>query len=521
MLSETEDHIKMKKRILAAVLTAVLTVSLAVSLAACADGKQNTTTAAGVTDTTPEKNDDGSVTKPSLGVNFSDDGENTDVKFAVAEADADGFHKRSIGADDYNAENDVDVAVRTRNQRISEELGVNIVMASYSDDSIRSSSVRDSLMAQDDTYDVICGLQWADCQLVLDACLADLTMLEDNKGNPIDYINFNAPYWSTYYIDAMKCGNAIFWLTGDLCLRYTGGFYCFFVNTELYNETLYNEYGSIYDVVKSGKWTYDTLSDMVAKAFRNNDGDESKVTREDQLGLSLTVWDNINGMSVAAGVEYCSRGDDGTITNTFNSKNTTLINFCKKVRDLASSGYVYTYTKYKDGMYEDSMVDLMSNAVFTSGRLNQAELYLQNMNEYAIIPCPKLTESQSYRSSVHDAVQLYGINAFSSNIPAAAATLEYMAYYSYVDVRPVYYDSALKYRYTTDEVAAEMIDLMGESVYSDFMYIWQFCPQMSEMGNLLRSYATSKVFSSIIAKKENAYNAGLEEIVTELKKLGY
>lgn len=53
MLSETEGNIKMKKRIFAAVLSAVLVVSLAVSLAACADGKGNTTTASGVTDTTP------------------------------------------------------------------------------------------------------------------------------------------------------------------------------------------------------------------------------------------------------------------------------------------------------------------------------------------------------------------------------------------------------------------------------------------------------------------------------------
>lgn len=510
----------MKKRIFAGLMSTLLVATTVATLAACADNKGgSTTTATGGTTTTPGTGTNDLV-KPQL-PSFGTEDDPVTINFAVSEADEDGFHKRSIGdVETYDPDNDVDAAVYNRNQKVAEELGVEIVIAEYNNNGIRGSSVRESLMSQDDTYDVICGVQWTDCQLVLDDVLADLTMLEDDDGNPINYINYNAKYWSSYYIDAMKCGESIFWLTGDLCLRYSGGFYCFFVNTDLYEQTLKGEYGSMYDVVKSGKWTYDTLIEMSKKAFVDLDGDDSSVSREDQQGVALPTWDNINGMSVAAGVEYCSRGDDGSITNTFNSSNTTLIDFMAKVNELYASGTIY---QNYGGDYANALADLESNyAVFASGRLNQAELYLQNMNAYMVIPCPKLNESQNYRSSVHDAVQLYGINDASTKKPAAAATLELMAYYSYVDVRPVYYDSALKYRYTTDEGAAEMINLMSDVVYSDFVYIWQFCSQFNGMGDVLRNKINGKnTFASIIKRTENTYAKGLEKVMEELKELDY
>lgn len=510
----------MKKRILAGFLSAVLVVATALSLAACADNKKpgQTTKPNSGNNVTPGTSADGAPVKPTL-PSFGTEDEHVVINFAVSEADNDGFHKRSIGDEDYDTENDVDAKIHERNQSIAEELCVDIVIAEYNNNGIRGTDIAKALIGQDETYDVVCGVQWTDCQLVLDQVLADLTMLTDDDGNPINYINFNAKYWSSYYIDAMKCGEAIFWLTGDLCLRYTGGFYCFIANTQLYNETLQETYGALYDVVKSGKWTYDTLLEMSKKAFRDLDGDESKVTRDDQQGVAIPQWDNINGLSVAAGVEYCVRGDDGSITNTFTSTNTTLVTFMSKLRDIFVSKTAYaTY----GGDYYGALMDLMSgNAVFASARLNQVELYLADMEDYMIVPCPKLTEAQSYRSSVHDAVQLYGINAASEKIPAAAATLELMAYYSYVNVRPVYYDSALKFRYTTDESSAEMIDLISSSVYSDFVYIWQFCATFNGMGDLLRAQTRNKNFSSTIKRKEESYNTALETIMEDLKALDY
>ncbi|MGM9636705.1 MAG: hypothetical protein ACI3YK_01825 [Eubacteriales bacterium] len=522
----------MKRRLIASLFCAVLLASTAATLASCADtGNGGTTTTPG-SDLIDPNNGEIMYHVPD-DVRF--DGEI--INFAVAETDHDGFHKRSIKLDDTDdtESNKVDSAVAQRNAAVESRLGVTIELLGYFDSAnIRSSAVYNSLAAQDGEYDVIAGLQWNDVQLCTEGFLADLTCEIDDypgqEGQAVHWLGYeDEPYWSNYYVDAMKCGDSVYWLTGDLCLRYTGGFYCFFVNSKLYEESLmYTEsnlltqkygtpttYGDIYQLVKNGDWTLDVLNEMVAKVYMD-DGDD-KVGRTDKLGAAMPVWDNTNGLSIAAGVEYSARSGD-TIVLTATNTNATLIDFMTKISTILRSGYVYNY----GGDYATAMQDFASdNACFVSGRLNQAELYLTDMTtNYHIIPCPKLDFTQeNYRSSVHDGINLYGINYFSEHKAATAATLELMAYYSYTTVRPIYYDEALKNMYTNDKGAADMIDLMGEVVYSDFVYIWQFADVFYGLGDFLRNHAETKRPSSDIAKVQDAWKKGLESVLEEIAEL--
>ncbi len=537
----------MKKQIIALFLCALMVGSTAIALSSCAgeeETKPSNSSGKGsgavegsgeVVPTNPKKDGPG---VPSY-VNYASGDEKLEINFAIAETDGDGFHQRSIKLDpDEVQESDkVDVAVAERNALVENTLGVEIVVYDYVTTShIRGSNVYTALMGGTDEYDVIAGLQWSDVQLCLEDLLVDLADLYDENNKKIDYLSLDQPWWSSYYIDAMKCGDSIYWLTGDLCLRYTGGFYCFFVNERLYKEDLFyaksdlltrkygtdTEYGSIYELVTRGDWTLDILNEMVAKAYHDENGNE-KVDTEDVLGCAFPVWDNVNGLSIAAGVEYSRRTAD-TIQLTVNSSSQTLINFMSKMFTILKSGYTYNY----GGNYSGAMADFASDlSCFISGRLNQAELYLTNMStDYHIIPCPKMDfDQKQYRSSVHDGINLYGISVFSQNKVAAAATLEMMAYYSYKNVRPIYYDQALKSMYTTDEGAAAMIDLMGEVVYSDFVYIWQFSDYFGNtngaggLGDFLRNNVTSSKPASQIKKRENLWTTGLEKILDDIKKL--
>jgi hypothetical protein len=277
-----------------------------------------------------------------------------------------------------------------------------------------------------------------------------------------------------------------------------------------------SQYGSLYDLVKQGDWTLDLLAEMIPYAFQD-DGDDV-LTKSDQLGLALPVWDNVNGLSIGAGVVYSTRNDDGSINLTFNNTNTTALSFMSKIYSLLYSGYCINY----GGDYSGAMKDFASGkSCFISGRLNQAELYLSEMSDnYYIVPCPKLDSTQtSYHSSVHDGINLYGINASSEHLAATAATLELMAYGSYTNVRSVYYDQALKYMYSRDSGAAEMIDLMGSVVYSDFVYIWQFSDYFSGLGDFLRGNVTANKASSAMKRYQNQWQSGLESVLEDIEAL--
>ena len=102
--------------------------------------------------------------------------------------------------------------------------------------------------------------------------------------------------------------------------------------------------------------------------------------------------------------------------------------------------------------------------------------FLRNMNEdFCLLPYPKFDEAQeNYRCSQYDGVPLYGIpiTANFDNLPAIGATLEAMCSLSSRDVLPVYYDDALKSKYSRDPETAQMIDLITSSVVSDFSFAW-------------------------------------------------
>ena len=61
-----------------------------------------------------------------------------------------------------------------------------------------------------------------------------------------------------------------------------------------------------------------------------------------------------------------------------------------------------------------------------------------------------------------------------------------MAAESYRSVRPEYYDSLLKGKYTTDIATREMIDLISENTYTDVALAWSYTSYFSNdrVGNL-------------------------------------
>ena len=64
-----------------------------------------------------------------------------------------------------------------------------------------------------------------------------------------------------------------------------------------------------------------------------------------------------------------------------------------------------------------------------------------------------------------------------------------------------------------------MIDLMDASIYSDFVYVWQFTADFQGMGDWLRgAVKTSNGYTSI-TRKQGQWQNGLESVLEKIKKL--
>ena len=496
----------MKKRILSLIMAALCLVSTVFAITSCAKNDDNPDN--GKTDTPIQTLDH------LNGLDFGGE----EINFAVVSSSVDDFNVRSIYVDEEGDDGDaVNSAIYARNQKIQTMLNVEIVIADDTTDSL-TKHAKNALLGGSSDYDVLAARQYDDVQLALDGVILDLDTLA-NEG--ADYIKWNREYWASSYIEALSFGGKHFWLTGDLCMRYTSGYYALFVNTRHYNDILANEYGSIYDIVNNKQWTYDLLMEMAAKCYEDTNGNDTVDTEGDRLGMLLPVWDNTNGMAISAGVMFTRYDENGNPFSTFTNGNATLLSFVEKFNQLLRTEGVYSFKAPSYSYSEAMQLFAAGEAVFVSARLNQAELFLRDMvDDYYVIPNPMLNKEQgAYYTGVHDAINIYGINYCSEKVAATAATLEALAYESYYSVRPIYYDSFLKFKYTRDDKAATMIDLMHDNVYTDFVFLWQFSEEFGDMGMFLRNNVVTNKASSNLKKVQDSWTKALEDIKLKISEL--
>ncbi len=507
----------MKKRILALIMSMLLIACTLLTFASCKDDSN-------------DDNGPSDVKIPWLDKLGDHDLGGYTVKFAVAEAgENDGFNERSIVASADTGDR-VDGRISARNKNIENRFNCKIELTYVNNENLADTTVKDVLLGEGDDYDVLAARQYDDVVLCSQGLILDIKADETAS----KYIDYSQPYWAEDYIKGMTYNNQLYWLTGDLNLRYTGGFYATFVNATIYNQYL-SSYGDIHDIVRNKEWTVDKLQEMSDTAARITEGSKpGSLNDTDIVGVAFPIHDNTNGLAVSSGVKFSKTNKDGSITFTFNSSNTTLKTFYKEYMELINSkGCMNYYDAKNGGGYPTAFDDFASDkALFVFGRLNQAELYLRNTKEgsFYIIPNPMLNDTQKekgYISSLHDAISIYGINPYSANIKATAIVLEAMAGESYRSVRPEYYDKALGNKYTRDESTKEMINLISEGSYSDFALVWCFTTYFNNdeggLGLFLRKNmrtGVADITTSLKMQGERWNKTAMKKIAEEFAKIG-
>ena len=389
--------------------------------------------------------------------------EGADIKFIVGEADPpQTLSARSI----YVEEDDGDIVnseIYNRNARIEERLNCTITLV----DAIGTGMQADAtpvLMAGDDDYDVLGGRQHDDIDICLDGYCLNLNTLSEYGA---DYIDISQPWWGTEYIDKMTYKDQLYWITGVLSLRYISGANCLYVNSELYGKYVRDKHGDLYEIVKSGKWTLDLMGEMAALAYVDQNGND-KSDKGDIFGLHISVsGDMVDALAYASGVHYSYETEDGTAIFNLSDTNADYINFMEKMGDIFMTKYSFHSTSDTAPSFHDGEI------LFRGARVQNAELdYREMEQDFYIVPLPKRDEASEYTTTIHDGNLLFAISYCTPQVAQSAAVLEAMAAESYRKVMPAYYDMALKYKYTRDDNAAEMIDLIRDSITTDFGFIW-------------------------------------------------
>ena len=453
------------KRTLALVLAALMCVT---SLAACAaDGGKEAPT---VTTASPTPGDtsptDSSVPAETEEPRITPNLPAADFeghKFTVltkGQYDAT-FSSRDIYAEGITGEV-INDAVYQRNKKIEQIYNFEVVEVGSNDP---ANVAKNSIMAQNDEYDMLCiRLKDHITSLIHSGYLYDL--------NTIDLLDLDQPYYDQSAKKYLSIAGKQFVITGDLLTMDNDATTCVLFNKTLFQDLLLEQTigGSLYDMVKAGKWTLDMLEQCAMLATSDLDGNQ-KMDDQDRWGMANEEFNSFVFYN-AAGLTLFEKDPITDLpTATYNTEKS--ISVLQRIIPLINAEFSKFYTTsysqvhpfFKEG-----------KILFHPSQLAEVTLYRAMEFDFGIIPQPKYSEDQD---RYYSPIEAYGTNSIAipitaSNLDRTATIIEALSCESMYTVTPAYYEVALEGKMLRDVESTEMLEIILSTAMIELGYMWNW-----------------------------------------------
>jgi hypothetical protein len=281
-----------------------------------------------------------------------------------------------------------------------------------------------------------------------------------------------------------------------------------FFNTkqaENYGMTTDSLYGEVFD----GTWTIDRFIALTKDVYKDINGDGKK-DADDLYGFGYQITNPADVWLTAFDQPLTSVNENGDIEVTFMSDKT--VSALEKIAGFQnnSTGVFIYKTQYDEEKYFKN-----GTLIFTPLRFYVAYSTLRAMEDsYSVLPYPKWDEEQkAYYTNADDKFTAYGVPLTITDTNFVGIIYEALCAQSYKDVYPVYYDVALKGKYTSDSTMAAIIDLIMSGKNFDFSF--QFGEvNFQRLPYLFRDLLNAK--NNDIASKYASIEKALNEGITKL-----
>ena len=395
-----------------------------------------------------------------------------------------------------------DDAIFNRNKRIEERFNVEIVSIPIDDDphACYDTFVR-TVTAGEDAYDLF------GCYVYILYKSASARVLRNWL--EVDYIDTSKPWWNSEINDSATINGILYGLTGTFAITYMQH-----VTAIFYNVNMAKDYGitqdTLYDLVKSGSWTIDKLIEYVSGMYSDLNGNGKKDI-EDQFGIGASKPDAFDMWPVGFDIKLTGKNSEGYITVEYINERTTAA--LEKIIGLFhtnSGGFIYD----EGNSFNDHTYFIGNKIVFFPTYLMNAFFELREMQDpYSLIPFPKWDENQKkYRSHVLDQYTIWQLPKTAQDTDFVGIITEAIAADTFYNVYPVFYDVAMKTKYSQDEKTAEMVDLVVENGVFDFSFMYGV--YMDHCVSL-QFFVLSMTRANTIIRKRKGYKQKIEiSIVT-------
>lgn len=391
-----------------------------------------------------------------------------------------------------------------RNKDIESRFGVklNFVDSGFETDggaqSAATDTIRYYIQANDNTYQAYMQVQHSGMPVLIN----DHFFIDWNE---LPYVDLTEPWWYRNILDDITFGNKVYTMTGDYAN------YISEIDVLLFNKDIFDELGLEYPYqdVKDGTWTWDKFAELVNKGAKDLNGDGQMDPKEDRWGLA--GWGYELDFALVLGLGYQPLVKDENQMPILNSDMEKSNDIYQKVVDLFKDGK-HAHSEFQNYGLQMGMFS-QGRTMFYDCFMAQIPYYSEVEFDFGIVPFPKADKDSEYVSRSSNMTGLTYVPVTNNDLEMTGAILEEMAYRSYKDITPVYFDTVLTVRNTRDEESAEMLPIIRDSAT---LYYDGFAPSIIGMVK-----AKNNTFSADYAANLSTYQKNLDGIKKSIEAPKY
>ncbi len=327
----------------------------------------------------------------------------------------------------------------------------------------------------------------------------------------IEAFDFTKPWWSEKSIDALSYMDQLYLISNSMSYNSLAGASCVYFNKDLLDD---RELEYPYQLVLDNEWTMDEMLYQIEWVYTDSDSSDDK-SIGDLFGLLIddTLYFTIEKFGIE--MVYKDENGDLVLDDGTNENMLELLDVLYRVSYESDGGYLGARADVNEMFGE-------GQGLYYFGTLNNAvSTFAAYDVDYGIVPMPMLNEDQDgYIAAYSDF--FFVIPYTCLDIDYVGTIVESMSAEGYRTVTPVYFEKILKDRYSKDAESKAMVDLIQDTMYFGFDYIYGGNKWFSMVPKYLLVNEHSKDFASWYAQNISAANERLEMVVdkfTEMKEL--
>ena len=406
-------------------------------------------------------------------------------------------------------------AIYNRNRYIEDKYNVVFKQTEVTDFWQLKDLFKKSVMSGSDDFDVCVQIDREAYNLAVEGYALSVDALP--------YLDITQPWYAHDINKAVSVGNKYFIAYSDECMSLYEGYMILAFNKQLVADLGLE---NLYDLVKSGKWTYDKFFDLCRAAAFDMDGD-GKMTDSDRYGVVSQDDIFLSNFWVCAGIQTVIKDANGMLALNIAGNERFYALLEKTRQNIFGGGKIYFAagldkadifkpSSEQDGERDISRQQFQNNlALFYSATMAKIPEMRSMDADFGVIPFPKADEDQDrYCVRSCDGWPKIVPN-HAPNPERTSVILEALGAEARNTTLPAFKEISLRTKFARDDESAEMIDIIFNSLAVDLGDLF-FLDIRDAFMNEVRGKGG---FASVTEKRSASFQKILDKVNEAAEKL--